>query len=201
MVTSIANTLEQLRQFGTTNDAGATGRAQKMLNVTPDTGEYLELMVKATRAIRVLEIGTSNGYATLWLAKGVMETDGKVTTLERSDDKVQMARENFRRAGVEHLVELMQVDADLFLHSIRKPFDFVFLDCDRSQYVSWWPRIRSLLAAGGVLIADNAVSHRAELAEFVQLVRKTPGFLSSLVPIGNGQFVAYRERFLFKDRR
>ena len=91
--------LNELAAFGRRNDAASTDRAKKMLNITPNTGEFLELMVKATRARRILEIGTSNGYSTIWLAKAARATGGRVTTLEKAAHKVAMATENFRRAG------------------------------------------------------------------------------------------------------
>ena len=90
--------LKELEQFGLENDAKANDRSQKMLNITPDTGEFLLLLIRALKAKRVLEIGTSNGYSTLWLAQAVQPHGGQVTTLELEPHKADMARTNFQRA-------------------------------------------------------------------------------------------------------
>jgi len=105
-----------------------------------------------------------------------------------------MAIENFRRAGVADLIDLKHMEAGAFLLSETQPFDLIFLDSERNQYVGWWPRLSTLMVPGGLLITDNATSHQAELADFIALVRRSKGFTTSLVPIGNGEFLAYRER-------
>lgn len=194
MTTDLRILLSELAEFGKRNDAVATERAKRMLNITPDTGEFLELMVQATRAQRILEVGTSNGYSTIWLAKAVRATGGRITTLEMASHKVAMATENFRRAGLTDLIDLRHTDAGRFLQTETRPFDLIFLDSDRHEYVGWWQRLSILVSPGGLLIADNATSHLAEMADFMALVRKSNGFITSLVPVGNGEFLAYKER-------
>lgn len=194
VTTDLTILLNELSEFGKRNDAGSTERAKKMLNITPETGEFLELVVKTARARRILEVGTSNGYSTIWLAKAARATGGGVITLEIAPYKVAMATENFRRAGLTDLIDLRHTDADSFLQAETQPFDVIFLDSDRHQYVGWWPRLSTLIAPGGLLIADNATSHLAQMADFMALVRASNGFITSLVPIGNGEFLAYKER-------
>ena len=194
MTTDLTNLLDELAEFGRRNDAAATERSKKMLNITPETGEFLELMVKAVRARRILEVGTSNGYSTIWLAKAARATGGSITTLEMQSHKIAMATENFRRAAVADLIDLRHTEAGTFLLSESQPFDLIFLDSERSQYVDWWLRLSALIAPGGLLIADNATSHPSEMADFIELVRRSQGFLTGLVPIGNGEFLAYKER-------
>jgi len=84
--------LAELEQFGTTNDSATNERSRKMLNVTRDTGEFLCVLVRATVARRILEIGTSNGYSTLWLASAAQAIGGAVTTIEFSDYKIAWQR-------------------------------------------------------------------------------------------------------------
>src|SRR5512135_42008 len=91
----------ELERFGQENDAQASSRSHKMLNITPDTGEFLRLLVRALKARRILEIGTSNGYSTLWLACAVQPINGSVTTLEKSPYEADMARANFARAEMQ----------------------------------------------------------------------------------------------------
>jgi hypothetical protein len=99
--------LVELEQFGKTNDAGATERARRMLNITRDTGEFLAVLVKATMARRVLAIGTSNGYSTLWLASAARAIGGAVTTVELAQYKIALAATNFARAGLAACISLI----------------------------------------------------------------------------------------------
>jgi predicted O-methyltransferase YrrM len=193
MDNALASLLRELERFGSENDARATQRQDKMLNITPDTGELLAIQILATKARRVLEIGTSNGYSTLWLADAVKTISGSVVTVERSPVKVQMAHANFERAGLTAWIRQEVADAEEFFRRQPPPqFDLLFLDSDRKQYVDWWASIQTELAPGGLLVADNAVSHAAEMEPFVAQVRATPGWRSVVVPIGNGEFVALK---------
>jgi predicted O-methyltransferase YrrM len=184
----------ELERFGNENDAQATSRSHKMLNITPDTGEFLRLLVRALKARRILEIGTSNGYSTLWLACAVQPMNGSVTTLEKSLYKAEMARANFARAEMQPWINLQLVAAGDFLKQQSvAAFDFVFLDSERSEYIAWWPDLQRVLASGGLLVVDNAVSHVHELRDFVQAVQQTPGYITSLVPVGKGELVILKE--------
>src|SRR5262245_57642813 len=97
---ALRSLLVELGRFGEENDAGAASKADKMLNVTPETGELLAILVLATRARRVLEIGTSNGYSTLWLADAARALGGSVVTVEIAQAKADLARHNLERAGL-----------------------------------------------------------------------------------------------------
>jgi predicted O-methyltransferase YrrM len=186
--------LRELWTFGRENDSRTSERSQRMLNITPDTGEFLLVLVRAMKARRSLEIGTSNGYSTLWLAHAVEPLKGKVTTLEIAPHKAEMARANFERAGLAAYIDLQLGNAgDLMGRQAPASFDFIFLDTSREQYVPWWPTVDSILAPGGLIVADNAVSHAGEMEAFMQLVRRAPGFRTSLVPVGNGEFLALKE--------
>ena len=186
--------LKELEQFGHENDARAKDRSQKMLNITPDTGQFLLLLIRALKAKRVLEIGTSNGYSTLWLAHAVQPLDGSVTTLESSPNKANMARTNFAQAGLQAWIDLKVLDAGEFIRQQPNAvFDFVFLDSDREAYLAWWSDLQRVLIQGGLLVSDNAVSHAHEMADFVRAVQQTHGYLTSLVPVGNGELVVLKE--------
>lgn len=190
----LAALLRELAAFGDANDARVTERSQKMLNITRDTGEFLLLLIRALKAKRVLEIGTSNGYSTLWLAHAVEPLDGRVTTLEHSTFKAEMARANFARAGMQSRIDLHLGNAsDFLIAQARDVFDFIFLDSERSEYVGWWNDLQRVLVAGGLLVVDNAVSHAREMEDFSARVRETPGYLTSLVPVGKGELVILKE--------
>jgi len=185
--------LAELEQFGKTNDAATAERPRRMLNITRDTGEFLAVLVRATGARRVLEIGTSNGYSTLWLASAARATGGAVTTVEASAYKVGLASANFARAGLASSIQLLHEDAGRVLgRSADDAFDLVFLDSERPEYPGWWPDLRRVLRPGGLLVVDNATSHTEQMAPFVALVEGDAEFVTSLVPVGNGEFLAVR---------
>ena len=183
----------ELERLGAENDRATTERARRMLNITRDTGEFLSVLVRATAARRVLEIGTSNGYSTLWLAEAAQTTGGKVTTVEHSEYKAGLAASNFARSGLAPRIELVHDDAGHVLRrSAPGEFDFVFLDSERSQYPGWWAELRRVLRPGGLLVVDNATSHATEMAPFAALVRADPQLTTSLVPVGNGELLAVK---------
>ena len=183
--------LAELAQFGADNDAAKPERGRRMLNITPDTGQFLAVVVHAMQARRVLEIGTSNGYSTLWLADAARAIGGTVTTVEYAADKVALAAHNFERAGLAGAIRQVAGDAGAALAGMAAgQVDLLFLDSERSQYVGWWPALRRALRPGGLLVVDNAVSHAAEMAAFCALVSGDPGFTTALVPVGNGEFLA-----------
>src|SRR5262245_61049854 len=103
--------LAELEPLGKTNDGATTERPRRMLNITRDTGELLAVLVRATVARRVLEIGTSNGYSTLWLASAARAIGGSVTTVELSEYKVGLAKTNFERSGLAPFISLVHDNA------------------------------------------------------------------------------------------
>jgi predicted O-methyltransferase YrrM len=184
----------ELERFGAANDGATSERSRRMLNITRDTGEFLSVLVRAMGARRILEIGTSNGYSTLWLAEAAGATDGSVATVELSEYKIGLASKTFARSGLAPLVSLMHEDAGRVLQrSADGAFDFVFLDSERAEYPGWWPQLRRVLRPGGLLVADNAVSHREQLGPFVALVASDPQFTTTVVPVGNGEFLAVKQ--------
>jgi predicted O-methyltransferase YrrM len=183
----------ELERFGEANDAATPDRPRRMLNITRDTGEFLAVLVRAAAARRVLEIGTSNGYSTLWLAEAAGGIGGSVTTVEAAEYKLALAAANFARSGLSPFITLVHDDGSgLLQRSERSAYDLIFLDADRQQYPGWWPELRRVLRRGGLLIVDNATSHVQELAPFVELVQSDSQFATCLVPVGNGEFLAVK---------
>jgi len=183
----------ELERLGEANDRATNERSRRMLNITRDTGEFLAVLVRATGARRVLEIGTSNGYSTLWLAEAARATGGTVTTVEFSEYKIGLAAATFARSGLGSTVSLVHDDAGRVLErSNEAAFDFVFLDSERSEYPRWWPKLRRVLCPGGLLVVDNAISHLEQMAPFTALVKADPLFTTSLAPVGNGEFLAVK---------
>jgi predicted O-methyltransferase YrrM len=193
MTDPLKSLLAELEQFGKANDNSTSERPRKMLNITRDTGEFLAVLVRATLARRILEIGTSNGYSTLWLATAARAIGGVVTTVEFSDYKLGLASKNFDRSGLRPYISLVHDDAGRLLErSVDSAFDFIFLDSERPEYPGWWPNLRRVLRPGGLLVVDNATSHPEEMAPFVAVVEADTSFTTSLVPVGNGEFMAVK---------
>jgi predicted O-methyltransferase YrrM len=191
--TTLHTLLAELAAFGDAHDSDAANRGTRMLNITPDTGEFLAVLVKAMGARRILEIGTSNGYSTLWLADAASSLGGHVTTVEMAAPKITMARRNFERAGLAPRITQLEGEAGAHLRQLGDgAFDLVFLDSQRSAYLDWWPALRRILRPGGLLVVDNATSHAGEMAAFTEAVRADGGFSTSLVPVGKGEFLAVK---------
>ncbi|MBW3762191.1 O-methyltransferase [Aeromonas jandaei] len=184
---------QALEQFGEQHDLAQTDRADKMLNITRDTGELLAVLVQTRGAQAVLEIGTSNGYSTLWLAEAVARLDGHVTTIERDEAKRVLAQANFEQAGLAGRITQLAGEAGALLSTLPSAgFPLIFLDSDRRQYQAWWPQLQRLLPPRGLLVVDNAISHREELAEWMAEVAQDPRFVTSLVPVGKGEWLVVR---------
>lgn len=177
----------QLEQLGERNDSMQQARQRKLLNITRDTGELLSVLVQTRGAQAVLEIGTSNGYSTLWLAEAVRRLEGHVTTIELDEDKRVQAHDNFQRSGLAPWVTLLAGDAGELLPILPQGgYQLIFLDSDRQHYRAWWPQIRRLL------VVDNAISHRREMVEWMNEVGQDPAFATSLVPVGKGEWLVVR---------
>src|SRR5262249_1813447 len=108
MDSALTALLDELARFGAENDARETERPRRMLNITPDTGRLLWIMIRWRRAPRILEVGTSNGFSTIWLADAARDTGGQVTTLDVDAGKIRLARENLERAGLSDRVEIIE---------------------------------------------------------------------------------------------
>jgi predicted O-methyltransferase YrrM len=185
--------LKQLEREGLNNDSGAVERSDKMLNITRDTGEFFRVLVMATGARNILEIGTSNGYSTLWLASSLADDNCKVTTIESSAAKARLARDNFRRAGLEQRIALIQTEAKAYLSGCNERFDILFLDAERSEYMGYIEAIERILRPGGLMLVDNALSHADELEEFIGYISGCKRYVTATATIGKGEFMAWRE--------
>lgn len=184
--------LEKLAKVGEDNDARETERPKRMLNITRDTGRLLWIIVCAIGATRILEVGTSNAFSTIWLADAARSTRGRVTTLELNPQKVALARANLAAAGLDGMVEIIEGRAADTLATLPGPFDLVFLDADRPSYLTYLELVVPKLRPGGLLIADNITSHAHELQDYIQRVKSHPELFAVTVPIGNGEEIALK---------
>ena len=168
------------------HDERQADRHARFRNVEPETAELLGVLIRATGARRILELGGSNGYSTVWLADAAEATGGSVTSVEIDAERTALARANLVRANVR--AELRTQDAGQALSdSPDGSWDFVFLDAERPAYAGYWPELlRSLRPAGGLVAIDNALSHADEMAAVSALIDAERSVSSALVPIGAG---------------
>jgi predicted O-methyltransferase YrrM len=162
---------------------------EMLLPVGPATGTLLNLLVKAGGAHRILEVGSSYGYSTIWLAEAARAVDGRVVSLELARPKTEYAQAQLTRAGLGTQVEFRIGDARDSLRSLTGPFDLVLIDLWKDLYVQVFELLKDKLAAGALVIADNMIepqSARAHAEAYRERVRRTPQFTSVLLPVGNG---------------
>lgn len=181
---------ERLYQEGRAHDAPLADRLARLRNVEPDTAALLGVLIRATSARRVLEIGTSNGYSTIWLADAVRATGGSVVSVETLPERSAAAAQNLAAAGLRDLVELRVGDATATLAgSADAAWDFVFLDAERPAYSAYWPHLLRAMRPGGTLVVDNVLSHAEQVADFRALVDATAGVASAVAPTGAGALI------------
>jgi predicted O-methyltransferase YrrM len=192
MEPAIRSLLAELETWGNENDAREQDRRKKMLNLEPDTARFISILVRSSQRKSLLEIGTSNGYSTIWLAWAVSATGGHVTSLERDADKNAQADANLQRAGLRDSVDLLLGDATEIVASLDGPFDFVFFDADRISAPDQLKFLKSKLLSGALVLADNVLSHPDEIAGYLAAIEATPDFDHMVIPIGKGLSLAYK---------
>ncbi|MFB3921787.1 MAG: O-methyltransferase [Terriglobia bacterium] len=159
-----------------------------MLNVTASEGKFLRDQVIKVNAKHALEVGTSNGYSSIWIAMGVRKTGGQLTTIEIDDAKVELATRNFRAASVERLITLVHGDALKEIPKLQGPFEFVFIDAWKQDYVKYLDMILPKVPAGGVIVAHNVTDLRSQLLDFIERVKTDPQLKTEIVNAGPGGF-------------
>lgn len=169
------------------HDLKQADRLHRYRNIEPESGRFLSMLIRAQQSKSILEIGTSTGYSTLWLAEAARQTQAMITTLEVDAERVAQAKQYATEIDLADLINFKVIDAQVYLKEEQEIFDFILLDAERDAYVSYWPHLSRLLKAkGGLLVVDNVISHAAEVEEFIALIQQDPRFIMSTVPIGAG---------------
>jgi predicted O-methyltransferase YrrM len=193
MNAEIRKFLRQLEEHGRMHDAQESDHSRKLLNLEPDTAEIVSILARSSGAKRILEIGTSNGYSTIWLAASVGPEGGHVISIERSQEKQTMARDNLLKAGLLGYVNLRLGDATQVVETLPGPFDFVFFDADRTSAPGQLALILSRLAPRALILADNALSHPDQIAGYLAMIKSLRQFQHALIPVGKGLSVAFTD--------
>ncbi|MBM3179836.1 MAG: O-methyltransferase [Chloroflexi bacterium] len=165
-----------------------TPRMQRLRQIPPETGKFLALLLANAPAGDIVEVGTSAGYSTLWLALAAQATGRRLTTFEVLPEKVELARETFRSAGVDHVVELIADDARKHIEKFDE-IAFCFLDAEKEVYSEIYEMVIPRLVKGGLLVADNAINHREALQTMLERALSDERVDALIVPIGKGELV------------
>jgi predicted O-methyltransferase YrrM len=181
----VRSVLERLEAEDERERAAGVPPSERSLPVGPESGRLLFALVAPNPGCEVLEIGASRGYSTLWLASAARILGGRVVSLENDPAKIEAWRRNIADAGLEEWAELIEGDALTALAELEEGFDVVFLDAWKEDYERLFRLAREKVEPGGVIAADNVVSHAA-LADYVEARQTDPTVVSVTVPVGNG---------------
>jgi predicted O-methyltransferase YrrM len=144
-----------------------------MANVVTLHGRLLRILTEAINAKNVVEIGTSNGYSGLWICLGLQATGGKLVTHEIDPERASLAKANFRRAGVEHMVTVVVGDAHETVTRLKEPIDLLFIDADKEGYLDYLNQLLPLVRSGGLILADN-MSQPKPSPDFLKAITTNP---------------------------
>lgn len=172
-------------------------KGRNMLSVARKDGEFLRLLVKAVRARNVLEIGTSQGYSSTWVSLGLRETGGKLTTIEILPERVQLAKKNLARSGLDKFITFHEGDAHKIVPTLAGPFDFVLMDADKQGQVDYFNKLfPDKLAPGALLVAHNAIELKDMMEDYLKLLSAHPQFDTVILSLTmeDGFAVSYRNR-------
>ena len=159
----LAKTEAEKRILTVLGDTHSPGGADTML------GRLLRILVEAVDAKNVVEIGTSNGYSTLWISLGLQTTNGKLITHEINPERASLARANFQRAGVENIVTVVVGDAHETVTNLHEPIDILFLDADKPGFLDYLNKLLPLVRPGGLLLTDNA-NKPSQFPDFINAI-------------------------------
>ena len=184
--------LAELHERGQEHDTRQERHDDRLRNLEPETAALIAVLVRSGGRKRLLEIGTSNGYSTIWLAWAAGASGGHVTSVEMDRGRQGMADENLGRAGLRDLVDLKLGDATEVVGGLPGPFDLVFFDADRVSAPAQLDLLFPKLAPDVMILVDNVLSHPEEVAGYLEALEGLPGFDRLVVPVGKGLSIAYR---------
>lgn len=163
-------------------------------SVPPSTGALLRFLVLATNAKTILELGTSAGYSTLWMALAAEETGGHIYATEILPAKVKLAKGHFKEAEAENLITLYEKDIlEVLENWSHGVIDFVFIDAHKKDYLAYYEKVLPLLRKGGVIVADNAIMHAHLMQPFLKKVETDKRVVATLMDFGSGLMLIYKK--------
>ncbi|QDI89655.1 O-methyltransferase [Candidatus Nitrosopumilus sp. SW] len=190
------SSLEKSRQVDVPAD-------ERMLAITKETGELLNMILRLKNAKNVLEVGMSVGYSTIWCAEAIVENQGKIITIEQNPKKINRAKENFQKANVLDSITIheglaMQILQEFNLKEEYKEFfDFVLIDADKENVIKYFEMVLPLVSVGGVIITDNMLypeKYKEDMKKYSSYIRSNQNVRTITSPIGNGEEITIKLR-------
>jgi predicted O-methyltransferase YrrM len=188
---AILNRMRELERIDSRDRTDGTPRLKRLRQIPPEVGKFIAILAAAAPQGRLIEIGTSAGYSTLWLALACRATGRKITTYEILPEKAELARQTFNAAGVWDVVEFVHADALDRLSDLEE-IAFCFLDAEKEIYGRCYEALAPAMVAGGILVADNAINHRANLQPMLDRALEDPRVDALIVPLGGGELVCWK---------
>ncbi len=174
---------------------------KKMLAITRDTGIFYNTLLKIQKPKKILEIGTSFGYSTLWFASAIGKKS-KIITVEKNLKKIKFAKKNFQKAGVSDMIEIKEgIAKDILIQlgkskRTKESFDFIFIDADKEVYPFYFDICLPMLKKGGIIAADNIIFPRKfkkHIKKYLEHINEIKDIQSITIPIGNGQEISFKK--------
>jgi len=205
MIDSISKVLDELETQSILEKSKKTEIPpdDRMLAITKETGELLNMILRLKNAKNMLEIGMSTGYSTIWCAESISEQSGKIITIEQNPSKIKRAKENFQKAGVTDTITIMeglamQILTELSLkQKYEKFFDFVLIDADKENVKEYFDLIFPMVSIGGIIVTDNMYypeKFRQDMKKFSDYLKGNPKLRTITSPIGNGEEITIKLR-------
>jgi predicted O-methyltransferase YrrM len=186
MESKVIDVLARLEMRDEQERARGLSGSERIQALHPDSGRLLYVLALAQGAKHIVEVGTSHGYSTLWLAAAAQANGGQVITCDINPERITAARQNFADAGLGDVIEILEGDARETLRSRGEPVDLLFIDSTKSYYETFFDIVYPRLVKGGIVVADNVLSHRDELEDYISYVENHPNLESAMIPIGRG---------------
>ena len=164
-------------------------------NIPRKTAVLINTFIKMMDVKNALEIGTSNGYSGIWIAKALKQTGGRLTTIEYYEKRQSIAIENFKTCGVNDIIKPIQGSACEIIETFSpdEKFDFVFIDANKREYVKYFELIKPHLTSKALIIADNITSHAEKVQTFIDAIDADDDFQYEIVDVPGGILIAYKD--------
>ena len=190
MLSPFQEKIQNLYNIFQQHDQQQTDRLDRYRNIEPESALFLNILVRTHQAKRILEIGTSTGYSTLWLAEALQATHGSMLSLEIDEVRTELAKAYAKQFNLDAHIDFLVTDALAYLQQSEEQFDLILLDAERSAYLEYWQYLPKLLnPKGGLLVVDNVVSHADDVSAFIQQIENNPQFRTTILTMGAGLFL------------
>ena len=200
---NISKVLEELEIQSSLEKARKIDVPQKdrMLAITKETGELLNIILRLKNAKNILEIGTSTGYSTIWCAEAIYDKSGKIITIENNPEKIKRANKNFQNANVVDIITMKEGNAIEILEELNVDeknqmfFDFVLIDADKENIIKYFDLVLPMVSIGGVIVTDNMLypeKYRQGMKKFSDYLKANSNVRTTTVSIGNGEEITIK---------